>query len=67
MFVLKSFNCMNDWSFGSFLEKHLEECNRVVSTKLRFAGQTTTESKNNLYQTQKELKELENILKEVDI
>ena len=58
---------MDDWSFGSFLEKHLEECNRVVSTKLQFAGQTTTKSENSLYQAQKELKELENILKEVDL
>ena len=58
---------MNDWSFGSFLEKHMEECNRVVSTKLRFAGQSTTKSKDNLQQAQKKLKELENILKEVDL
>ncbi|XP_078328855.1 uncharacterized protein LOC144623867 isoform X3 [Crassostrea virginica] len=47
-----------------FLEKHFEECNRVVSTKLRFAGQTTMESKNNLCHARKELFELENMLKE---
>lgn len=58
---------MIDWSFGSLLEEHLEECNRVVSKKLRFAGQSTTKSKDNLHQAQKELKEVENILKEVDI
>lgn len=50
---------------GSYLEKHLKECNRVVSTKLRFARQTTTESQTNLYQARKELVELEDILKEV--
>lgn len=58
---------MNDWSFGSLLEEHLKECNRVVSTKLLFAGQSTTKGKDNLHQAQKEIKELENILKEVDM
>ena len=64
---MKSFKGMNDWSIGRLLEKHLEECNRVVSTKLRIAGQSTTKNKDNLHQAQKELKEVENILKEVDI
>lgn len=58
---------MNDWSFGSFLKEHLDECNRVVLTKLQLAGQTTTKSKNSLYQAQRQLKELENNLIEVDI
>lgn len=56
---------MRIFFFFRFLNGFLDECNRVISTKLAFAKQNTDEIETKLDKLATQLRKLENTRKEV--